>query len=134
MRPVSKKMWIYLIISFLLMVIHKIECFFTGEYLVAPFFKWIQGYVHSIPEAIFFTFIFWFFLLMIVVILLLRGGLWPLILLSLYGLMFAVEFHHILRSVESRAYYSGSFSAVAFILWGIPYWRELISNYKSKTI
>lgn len=133
------------IIAVFLMFLHKVECWWTDEWLESPFF---QALIHSaywmgmehdaiVGEAMFLSFIFWLFCGLIMGWLILRGGIWPTVALGVWGLTYVLEWHHLIRSVARGGYYSGLFTAIAYLSFGLlfylPEWFRHIHRAPPKT-
>lgn len=123
----SARMKLYFLLSILLMLLHKVESFQTLEWEFAPMYKYVLSLGYERGPLLFLTFIcilflglFWCFLLLAW-----RWGQW--VLLVVWGLTFLLEWHHLWRTLQSEAYYSGLITGVLYGCFGFIYWKELIS-------
>lgn len=105
-------------ISILLMVVHKIESYFTYEYNVCPVYltNGQKSWAQNPRQAIFVAFVGTFLLMMGAVFLVMKGGVWPRLLLSIWLAQGLHEWHHSAKSLAQRSYYSGTVSALLFVL------------------
>lgn len=129
MKTVSQKMRWFFLVSIILMLAHKFECYKTNEWEVAPAYLYILDLGLDKGRMLFLTFItmvfvglFWCF-----IIIAWRYG--QLAFLTFWGLTFALELHHLIRALISGHYYSGLYTGIVYVLFGFMYWRELIRNY-----
>lgn len=138
--PLPRDMVRVFAVAVALMFLHKVECFLTAEWTVSPFFQWLISLgprFGSTPEevlgaAIFLVFVTWLFLGLAMGLLVLRGGWGPHIALGIWGLTYILEWHHVARSLAAGGYYSGLITAVAYLAWGVVYWRTLLSPLRSR--
>lgn len=124
----SPKMRLLFLLSILLMAGHKIESYQTHEWDYAPAYQYFLGLGFEKGEILFLTFVsmLFFGLLWSVCIIFWRNGQW--LLLTIWGLTFVLELHHILRSLLANAYYSGVYTAILYALFGVLYWREFLRH------
>jgi hypothetical protein len=134
--PPTQRLKMMFLTAVFLMGLHKVECWFTGEWLESPFF---QSLIHSaywagmdteavLGEAVFLTFIFWLFAGLGMGFVLLWGGRWTLIPLGIWGLTFILEWHHVVRTISRGGYYSGVFTSVVYLAFMAFYVRELLRH------
>ncbi|HEY4526823.1 MAG TPA: HXXEE domain-containing protein [Candidatus Paceibacterota bacterium] len=57
-----------------------------------------------------------------------------LLLLGLYGLVFVVELHHVVKAVQLGSYYPGAITALFYPIIGFFFWREWLLNFKNKSV
>lgn len=55
-----------------------------------------------------------------------------LTLLSLYGLVFVIELHHIAKAAQLGYYYPGMMTAFFYPVVGLFFWKELLNNFKQR--
>ena len=111
------------LVAILLMALHKLECWFTSEWRVSPFFRWLieRAKGHDEGEVVFLVFITWLFGGLGMGWLVLSGGWGPVVALGIWGLTFVLEWHHVVRSVHKRGYYSGLVTSVMYVSFGPVY-------------
>ncbi len=132
----SLRMKSYFLISIFLMLLHKIECYYTEEWLESPFFLAIITSSHwagmdttqMMGEVMFLVFCIWLFIGLFMGWLVLRGGNWGPIALAVWGLTYVLEWHHVIRTLARGEYYSGVYSSIVYLAFGFFYWRELSSH------
>lgn len=130
---VSRQMLAMFSGSAAVMLVHKVECWLTAEWVVSPFYQWAIGKfaaystdpAQNLGQAGFFTFVFCLAVSVLAISMLLSGRRGTHVFLGLWGVMFAVEWHHIVRSLVAGEYYSGLYTAIVFVALGPLYWRQL---------
>lgn len=118
-------------LSIPLFVLHGIEEYRAGFYRVdelyrfffRPFLK-MQG-----NQATFIVFQIMFWFLLSSSFLLLVSEHWRLRMLTVLGIVFVVELHHIWRAVISWSYYPGLITALPLSVVGFFFWQELMKMY-----
>lgn len=111
------------------MALHKAESYYTGEWNTAPVYQAILGMELEAGEMLFLSFVITLFagLLCCLFILSFRSG--TVFFLAFWGLTFLLEFHHLVRTLAGGHYYSGLFSALAYIVLGFFYWKDLLRHF-----
>lgn len=114
----------YFFLSILLMLLHKVESYRTHEWEFAPGYQYALSLGFEKGPLLFLTFVsilflglFWCFLIMAW-----RWGQW--LLLTVWGLTFLLEWHHVWRTLQAGEYYSGLITALLYICFGLLYWHE----------
>ena len=136
----SGRMKTYFAVSIFLMFLHKVECWYTEEWLDSPFFQAVISSSHwvglsteqIVGEAIFLTFCLWLFIGLIMGALVMKGGNWGAIALGIWGLTYLLEWHHLVRAALASGYYSGVYTSVFYLVFGVVYWRELAKHVHLK--
>lgn len=106
------------------------------EEIVTVFYKndWIMKYFSSffktIPQAQYYASHITWWLMIGPALLLAFGGKLRLYILTLFGLFFVVELHHLIDAIQISKYYPGVITNIAFEIIGIFYWKELILAWK----
>jgi hypothetical protein len=127
------------VVGIVLMFAHKVESWWTEEWSVSPFFgrlvessaRLSENTEAIVGEVIFLVFVTWLFIGLVMSALMMRGREWAVMGLSLWGLTFFMEAHHLIRTLSSWEYYSGTWTGVAYVAFGPVYWRELIATVRS---
>lgn len=135
-RETTLRMKNYFVVSVLLMLGHKVECWFTDEWMDSPFFQALISSAHwagmakedILGEAIFLTFCVWLFIGLVMGRMVMQGGGWVLGALGIWGLTYILEWHHVVRTILSGEYYTGLYTSVIYLAFGVMYWRELLSH------
>ena len=129
---ISQKLKTILYISIPVFIAHGLEEIFNGFYNVDWGFKLVFGFLEtmSVPQATFIVFQVMIWLAFIVFAFLIASEKWRLRLLILSGIIYVFELHHIWKALESRSYYPGAITAIAFLATGFVFWKELFKNFK----
>ena len=133
-QPVSKGLLDAFLVSIGVMVLHKLESYLTGEYEVCPVYvtNGEQRWARDARQAMFVSFVGTFLVLIIALALVMRGGYWPLLLLSVWMAQGVHEWHHLAKSLAAGRYYPGSvtslFYVLSVVLWVFPEWVVLIDG------
>ena len=108
-----------LLISIGIMLVHKIESYFTHEFDHCPVYLSLKSaaWAKDPRRAVFITFCSVFLALTLVIALALRGAPWSLLLPAVWSAQGLHEIHHSAKSVSRRGYYPGTLSAIAFVLF-----------------
>ena len=123
---ISQSFLIVFLLSIVLNVLHGIECIKTKFWDIEPHIYFYTKYFKSIPQAIYFEKHINLYFSLFMIFSLLLGGKWMFIPFLLYGTIFITEFHHFLKAVKHRKYYSGAITSFFFPILGIFYFLELI--------
>lgn len=120
------------LISIPLFIIHGVEEYITGFYLISPIFKvlFIGQRFENIYQSAFFTFHIMLWLCLIISYLLLIGGKWVIRLMVLLGLIYIFEIHHIIDALIVRDYYPGLITSFVFPIIAFFYWKELVRHLR----
>lgn len=124
---VTNKLKIIFGLSIPLFVAHGIEEFATHFYDIDAHDQAIFGLLNSLSNhgATFVTFQIMFWLLLVISFLLILGEKWQFRVLALAGVVYIYELHHIIKAVESWAYYPGLYTAIIFPFIAVLFWKEL---------
>ncbi len=76
--------------------------------------------------------IMWWILVPVGIILLIGNKKWVNSLLILFGIVYFIELHHIIKGVTAGYYYPGMITALFYPIVGFFYWKELLKNWRSK--
>ena len=129
---VTKKLKFLFGLSLLLIAAHGIEEVSTGFLYQDSFVSFFSELFATKIELFYWSFHIMWWLILIVAYLLLLGGGWALIPLSLFGIVFFFEIHHVLKAIQTTGYYPGVISAFFYPILGIFYWKEVIRCWKGK--
>ena len=130
LNTMSNKLKNFFLISIGLFIAHGVEEYFTGFYNLDKWDEWIFGLLPfvSIHQAMFATFQVMFWLLLIVALLLLTDKKWQFRLLSLLGVIYLFELHHVIKAVLAFSYYPGLITSLGFPILAYFYWKELLAT------
>lgn len=125
---ISKKLQYIFLVSIPLFIFHGLEEYFTGFYSIDSFSRFVfQNFEGmDVLQATFLVFQIMIWLLLIVAFLSIIGGRWHLRLMTILGLVFVFELHHIIKVLVSWSYYSGSVTAIPIVVVGFFFWKELV--------
>jgi hypothetical protein len=127
---VTKKLKFLFGLSLLLIAFHGVEEVTTGFLYKDSFISFFSELFTTKGEIFYWTFhIMWWFMLLAVFLVLL-GRKWVLIPMSLFGIVFFFEIHHLFKAILTGEYYPGMVSAFFYPILGIFYWKELISSWR----
>ena len=105
--------------SVLLMVLHKLESFYSNEIKHDIFYSrlktWIAVDDFSTQRAFFLGFCPAYCLGLVLLMLVMRGPPWPMLCVFAYIAQCSHEVHHLAKAVVRRGYYPGAVTALAFV-------------------
>lgn len=130
-QAISRSMKGYLLVSFLLMLLHKVESYRTSEWKTSPVYRYILGLGFEDGKLVFLTFVVTLFVGLVLCFLIIswRSGKW--LFLVAWGLSFVLELHHLVKAVWIyKSYYSGLYTSILYVAFGFFYWKELFNNYR----
>mgnify|MGYP001231449923 CR=1 FL=1 len=103
-----------LIISYVLMILHKVESYYTNEWDVDPIYTKLS----RTKSSLFIVFVGTFLLMNMLVVCLIVDPNWRYFFLSIWGAQLITEIHHVSKAVARNKYYSGAYSGFALALYG----------------
>lgn len=127
---VSDKLKNYFFISIPFFVAHETEELVTAFWEVDPLTNFVASFFADIPQALFIAWNFEFLLFLIIIALLLRGEMWILRIFTVFGLLFLLEFGHLVRVFLYFEYYPGMITAFPLLIIGFFFWKELVRCYR----
>ncbi len=129
---ISKKLKVLLIISIVIVYLHFFEEVISGFYIHDWIMKYISNHFNNINQAQYYgSHIVWILMIGPAALLAL-GGKWTLRVLTLYGLFFIFELHHLIDAIRTLTYYPGVITNIAFEIVGFFYWKELLYNWRKR--
>ncbi|MBI4086738.1 HXXEE domain-containing protein [Candidatus Kaiserbacteria bacterium] len=130
MTPKLQKLFL---VAIPLFVAHGLEEIFTGFALVNSHVTFVFGWLTALPtmQAVFTTFQVTIWLLLIVAYLLILGSRWQIRVMTVLGIIFVYELHHVYEAVAVGGYAPGLITAFALYAIGFFFWRELIKHYRN---
>ncbi len=128
---ISQKLKTIFIISIPVFIAHGLEEYFNGFYNIDWSFKLVFGSLETMPvsQAVFVVFQMTLWAALIVFAFLIASEKWRLRLMIFPGLIYIFELHHIWKALESWSYYPGAITAIAFLIIGFLFWKELFRNH-----
>lgn len=127
---ISKKLKVLLMISIVIVYLHFFEEVVSGFYLNDWIMKYISSLFQNVNQAQYYASHVVWILMIGPAALLALGGKWTLRVLTLYGLFFIFELHHLIDAIRTLNYYPGVITNIAFEIAGFFYWKELIRNWR----
>lgn len=129
---ISNKLKTFFFISVPFFTAHGLEEYFTGFYNVDPSFKFVFHFFETMspPQATFLVYQIMLWLLLIIFAFLIASDTWRLRLMVIPGLVYIFELDHFWHAFLAGGYYPGVITAIAFLVIGFLYWRELLKNFR----
>ncbi len=127
---ITQKLKTIFFISIPIFIAHGIEEYFTGLYNFDFFYQSFSN-----PKLVFVIVVpVLANILLIVSYVLVKKNKWVFGLSFLLGLLFIFELTHIYEAIMVRGYYPGLYTAIPLLIVGFLFWKELLKNYKSRTL
>lgn len=127
---ISKKLKVLLMISIAIVYLHFFEEVVSGFYVNDWIMESISSLFQNVNQAQYYgSHVVWILMIGPAALLAL-GGKWTLRVLTLYGLFFIFELHHLIDAIRTFNYYPGVITNIAFEIVGFFYWEELIRNWR----
>lgn len=118
-------------ISVVIVYLHFFEEVISGFYVNDWIMKSISSLFQNVNQAQYYgSHVVWILMIGPAALLAL-GGKWTLRVLTLYGLFFIFELHHLIDAIRTLDYYPGVITNIAFEIVGFFYWKELIINWRN---
>ncbi len=129
---ISQRLKTIFLISIPLFIVHGLEEYFQGLYLVDSHVDFVFGYLYTLatPQALFLFFQIALWSLLIVTAILISRDTWRLRMMIIPGLIYIYELHHIREALSLGDYYPGLITAILFPLIAFFYRKELIQIYR----
>ncbi len=123
---IAKKLKIILILTLGLVYLHGLEEFLSGFPFNDPWMVFFGNLVETKTQVFYWTFhAMWWILVPVGVILLIGNRRWIHALLVLFGIIYVIELHHVIKGVLSGGYYPGMITGMIYPILGFFYWKEL---------
>ena len=127
---VSKRLQTLFTLALLLIAAHGVEEVSTGFMYHDSFVSYFANLFNTKEELFYWSFHIMWWLMLIVSWVFIVGKKFILIPLSLFGIVFFFETHHLIKGLLSGSYYSGTVTAFFYPILGIFYWKELLKNWR----
>ena len=126
----SKRLNLLFISALVLIYLHGLEEVLTGFQHIDSFMEF-GGRIFSISTESFYWFshLLWW-LGAPIIFLISRKKPIILPLLALFGIVFFIETHHLVKSLLIQSYYPGMFTAFLYPIFGIYFYKELMRKKK----
>lgn len=129
---ISKKLKILFLLSIAIVYMHFFEEVISGFYRNDWIMRYISSLFQNINQAQYYASHVTWILMIGPAALLVLGGKWTLRVLTLYGVFFIFELHHLIDAIRTLSYYPGVITNIAFEIVGFFYWKELLRNWRFK--
>jgi hypothetical protein len=110
--------------------LHFFEEIISGFYLNDWIMKYISSLFKDINQAQYYASHITWILMIGPASLLVLGGKWTLRVLTLFGLFFIFELHHLIDAIRTLNYYPGVITNIMLEIVGFFYWKELLVNWR----
>lgn len=129
---ISNKLERIFLISLFLIYIHGVEEIIGGFQHFDSFMIFGAKYFSTTPEMFYWIshLIWWFSVPLIFIVF--KKYRFILLIMAIYGTVFIIEFHHVIKAFIAKSYYPGTITALFYPLIGFFYWKELLKNWRSK--
>lgn len=129
---ISNKLKKLYLVTMVLIAAHGIEEYLSGFSYKDSFVFYFASLFESKEQVFYWSFhILWWLLVPIAFLLIFGGKKWTLILLTLFGVVYFFEMHHILKGLPQRSYYPGMVTAFLYPILGFFYWKQLIKDWRN---
>ena len=130
---ISRRLKTIFIVSVPLFIAHGLEEIFNDFYNIDWSARLMFGFSENMPvsQATFIVFQVMLWLALIVFAFLIASEGWRLRVMFIPGIIYIIEFQHILKALVSWNYYPGLITAIPLVILGFLFWKELIKNYKT---
>jgi len=128
---ISNKLKRIIVLSIALFYLHGLEEILTGFHIQDPFIEFFSSLFMNVPEAVYYVSHVLWWIFVPVLLLLLLGGKWVYRVLAVFGIVYVLELHHVLKALLASQYYSGMITAFFYPVFGYFYWRTLIHDWQS---
>ena len=128
---ISKRLKNIFLLSLLLIYSHGVEEIIGGFQHFDSFMVFGAKYFGTTPEVFYWISHLVFWILLPTLFLLFRNRRIGLVLISMFGLIFFIEIHHIIKGITANRYYPGMTTALFYPVIGFFFWKELIKNWRT---
>lgn len=118
------------LISLVLIYLHGLEEIVTGYQLTDSFMVYFASIFNTSTEKFYWVSHTVWWVSLPVLYLLLSKTKYAFHLLSLYGLVFFLEVHHLAKAILSLSYYPGMGTAFFYPIFGVFYWRQILQDWR----
>jgi|SRR3989344_2211887 len=120
-----------LILTLALIFAHGVEEVVSGFYAQDSWMIFFGNLFNTKAEVFYWSFhIMWWILVPVGVILLIGSKRLVYLLLTLFGLLYITELHHVIKGVFAWHYYPGMITGIIYPFLGVFYWKELLISWR----
>lgn len=129
---ISKNLTKVFLLSLILIYAHGVEEVLTAFQHNDPFIIFGAQYLNTTPEMFYWVshLIWWISIPLLFTIF--RESKFIFTLMALYGIVFIIEPHHIVKALLVRNYYPGMITALFYPIVGFFYWKQLVKAWKKE--
>ncbi|MBA3724813.1 MAG: HXXEE domain-containing protein [Candidatus Levybacteria bacterium] len=131
---ISKKLKTITHVALIVIYLHGLEEIITGFYHNDSTMAFLGNYFNASASQFYWVshVIWWVSLpILFIAVLKIKKLFW---LMVVFGSVFFIEIHHVVKALFSMTYYPGMITAIIYPFIGFFYWRELINNFKKRKI
>ncbi|HUQ84875.1 MAG TPA: HXXEE domain-containing protein [Candidatus Limnocylindrales bacterium] len=128
---ISKRFKKIILLLIPVIYLHGVEEIITGFYKNDFYMEYFSSFFTSILQAHYYSSHIVWWLMIGPALLLAFGGKWRLSVLTLFGLFFFMELHHLIDAIKTMNYYPGVITNLIMEILGIFYWKEIILAWKN---
>lgn len=126
----SKELRKLFIVSLLLIYAHGIEEVINGFQNYDSFMILFAKYFNTTPQFFYWvSHIVWWVSIPLLFILFKSSPL-GLPLMTIFGLVFVIELHHVIKGLAIGGYYPGMITALFYPIMGLFFWKQLIQDLR----
>lgn len=129
---ISDKLKHIFLLSLALIYAHGLEEIIGGFQYFDSFMVAGARYFGTNPEFFYWMSHLIFWISLPTLFLIFRNKKLGLLLISIFGIIYFVELHHITKGFIARSYYPGMITALFYPIIGLFFWRQLIRDWKAK--
>jgi len=131
---ITSKIKVIFGISVFSFILHGIEEISTNFYDFDPISLTVFGPLSSLSSnaSNFIVFQAMLWLLLIFSFFLLLGEKWRFYTITVIGVIYILEIHHIFKAILTNEYYPGLYTSLVFPILGFFFWKEWLRVYKLK--
>ncbi len=131
---ISKHLNFLFFTALVLIYLHGLEEIFTGFQHVDSFMKF-GGDIFNISAVNFYwaSHLLWWLAIPIIFVIFKKKSI-ILPLLALFGTVFFIEIHHLIKALLAQSYYPGMITAFFYPILGIYFYKEVVRNWRNKSV
>lgn len=129
---ISYKLKQIFLLSLVLIYAHGLEEVIGGFQHFDSFMVAGARYFGTTPEFFYWISHLIFWISLPTLFLIFRNKKPGLLLISIFGLIYFVELHHVIKGFIARSYYPGMITALFYPVVGLIFWKQLIKDWQAK--
>lgn len=128
---ISQRLKTIFYISLFVIYLHGLEEIIGGFQHVDSFMIFGANFFKTSTEVFYWSSHIIWWLAVPLLYLIFRNRTQIFLLFGIYGLVFAIELHHVVKAVQSGYYYPGAITAFFYPIIGFFFYKELLKNWKN---